>query len=148
MLLKPKTCTVTPISKGSYYELTTAWFNKQCQIKGLIPNYAHIQVKGNDIAAQKTQHQAIRSRISNEIKFQYAKKCTLNAQMYKLHLTNANEWQSIWNLILDSINTKLKKESDRHYELLHNKINMLLKRLMLAIKRKEINTLFIQEFVT
>jgi hypothetical protein len=49
------------------------WFNKQCQIKGLIPNYAHIKVKGNSIAAQKTQQQAIRSRISNEIKFQYAK---------------------------------------------------------------------------
>jgi hypothetical protein len=48
--------------------------------------------------------------------------------MYNLHLTNAKDWKSNWNLMLDNINLRLKKESDRHYKLLHNKINILLKK--------------------
>jgi hypothetical protein len=45
--------------------------------------------------------------------------------MYKLYLINAKDWQSNWNLILDNLNLKLKKESDKQYDILHNKLNGL-----------------------
>jgi hypothetical protein len=42
-----------------------------------------------------------------------------------LHLTNANDWQSIWYLIQDNIDNRLKKELDKYYDSLQTKINRL-----------------------
>jgi hypothetical protein len=74
------------------------WFNKKCPERGLTPISVKIKISGNNIATQKTHQQATRCRINNEIKFLFAKKRKLNEQLYKLHLTNTNDWQQHWNL--------------------------------------------------
>jgi hypothetical protein len=63
------------------------WFNKQCQIKGLTPNYANIKIKGNTIATQKTQEQAIKcTRIGNGIKLKF-KYLSVSRQVHSLFQT-------------------------------------------------------------
>jgi hypothetical protein len=42
-------------------------------------------------------------RIKNEIKFWYIKIQTLNKALYTLHLQNANDWGSLWNIINQNI---------------------------------------------
>jgi len=47
---------------------------KTCRIKQLIPTYINIRINGNNQRCQRTKNAAIRYRINQELKFQYAKK--------------------------------------------------------------------------
>ena len=64
---------------------------------------------------QKTLRTANQYRINQEIKFLYTKKIKLNEQLFKLHLKCADNWQRIWPIIIQSIDYKLTKEMETHY---------------------------------
>ena len=51
---------------------------KSCKIRQLIPTYVNIRVNGNNPRCQRTKNVAIRYRINEELKFQFAKKQQLN----------------------------------------------------------------------
>jgi hypothetical protein len=55
-------------------------------------------------AGQKTEANAIRFRIGQEIKFQYKKKQHLNQQLYHAHLDCAHHYKGMWqhmHMIID-----------------------------------------------
>ena len=59
------------------------------------------------------------------MKFLYTKKQKLNEQVFKPHLESANKWQSIWPIIVQSIDYKLAKEMETHYSNLNRKLDKL-----------------------
>jgi hypothetical protein len=69
-----------------------------------------------------SQHQY---RINQEIKFLYTTKIKLNEQLFKRHLKCADKWQSIWPIIIQSIDCKLTKEMETHYNNLNRKLDKL-----------------------
>ena len=79
------------------------WYNKICSIKQLTPNYVNIRVNDNNPRCQRAKNAAIRYRINQELKFQYAKKYQLNEQLYKVHLECATLWSTTWQLIQSTI---------------------------------------------
>ena len=72
------------------------WFNKLCKIRQLKPNYISIKIKGKKPQDKKTINNAIRYRISQEIKFLYRKKQHLNQRLYYLHLEAAHQYGGMW----------------------------------------------------
>jgi hypothetical protein len=80
------------------------WFNKICKTEQLSPNYIHITVNGNNQKSTKTKNMAIKYRLTQEIKYLFKKKATLNQQLYTAHLVCANYWQDTWSCIQASIN--------------------------------------------
>jgi len=46
------------------------WANKTRNAKQLIPTYANVKIKGDNLRFQKTKNAAIRYRINQELKFQ------------------------------------------------------------------------------
>ena len=85
-------------------------FNKTCRIKQLTPNYINIRVKGNNPKSERTKKSAIRYRINQELKFQYAKKQQLNEQLYKTHLECANLWPTTWQIIQTAIDSNIQSQ--------------------------------------
>ena len=73
--------------------------NKTCRIKHVTPRYINIKVSGDNKRDQNTKNAAIRHRISQEFKFQYAKKQQLIEQLYKTHLECRTQWTTIWQMI-------------------------------------------------
>jgi hypothetical protein len=59
------------------------WYNKTCRTRQITPNYANIKMKCTNSRCQRTKDAAIRFRINQDIKFQYAKK-QLNERLYRL----------------------------------------------------------------
>ena len=80
---------------------------------------------GKNQQCQKTLRTANQYRINQEIKFLYTKKLKLNEQLFKLHLKCADRWQSIWPIIIQSIDYKLTKEMETHYNNLNRKLDKL-----------------------
>jgi len=64
-------------------------------------------------------------RIKQEIKFLYTKNFKLNEQLFKLHLKCADKWQRIWPITVQSIDYKLTKEMETHYNNLNRKLDKL-----------------------
>ena len=90
--------------KIKWYKSNAAiWYNKTCRIKQTTPTYVNIRVKGNKTRCQRTKNAAIRYRIKQELKFQYAKKQQLNEQLYKVHLECATFCQTTWQHIESTI---------------------------------------------
>jgi archaellum component FlaC len=58
-------------------------------------------------ALQMTAKKARLIRIKDEIKFLYKKKEKLNQELYKLHLQTAQEWETTWRIIQNSIQEAL-----------------------------------------
>jgi len=77
----------------------------------------NICINGKNQQCQKTLGTANQYRINQEIKFLYTKKIKLNEQLLKLHLKCADSWQRIWPIITQSIDYKLTKEMETHYNL-------------------------------
>jgi len=102
------------------------WYNKTCKAKQLIPS--HTNVKGDNLRCQRTKNVAIRYRINQELKFQYAKKQKLNGQFYRIHLECASLWPTTWHLIQLAINNSIQQQMDRHYKHLNKKLDQLLKK--------------------
>ena len=57
-----------------YKNNASIWYNKTCRAKQITPTYANIKMKGTNSRCQRTKEAAIRFRINQQIKFQYAKK--------------------------------------------------------------------------
>jgi len=74
---------------------------------------------------QKTLRTANQYCINQEIKFIYTKKIKLNEQLFKIHLKCADNWQRIWPIIIQSIDYKLTKEMETHYNNINRKLDKL-----------------------
>jgi hypothetical protein len=103
------------------------YFNKQCLNNEIIPNYANIKLPKISPAASKTQKKVHVMRIKDEIRFLYKKKEQLNDTMYKIHLKAAQEWGSMWQIILESVTESTNREIERKYSNIDKKIKTLSK---------------------
>jgi hypothetical protein len=105
-------------TKGKLLKTNAAiWFNKMCKIRQVKPNYVNTIIKGRKQQDKKTASQAIRYRITQEIKFLYRKKQHLNEQLYRIHLKCAHLYNSMWQYIQEIIhyrNTATNRWRDRH----------------------------------
>jgi exonuclease VII large subunit len=101
------------------------YFNKQCLLHGLTPKYANIRVPRTSAAAMVTQRKSIRLRLKDEIKFLYMKKAELNKQLFRMHLTVANELGKEVHWILNSINDIVLIEMQHKYKTLDKKLEKL-----------------------
>jgi hypothetical protein len=66
-------------------------------------------------------------RIKDEIRFLYKKKKQLNDTIYNIHLKAAQEWCSMWQIILESITESTNREIVRKYSNIDKKIKTLSK---------------------
>jgi len=108
-----------------YKKNAAIWFNKTCSIKQLMPTYINVRINGNNSKSEKTRKIAIRHRINQELKVQYAKK-QLNEQLYKTHLLCATLWSTTWQVIQPAIDSNIQLQMERHYTNLNKKLDHLL----------------------
>ena len=101
------------------------WFNRMCKIKQLKRNYIHFRTNRKTPQDIKTVSQAIQYRITQKIKFLHKKKQNLNSQLYRIHLKCADYCNGMWQHIMDSFETKIKK-MDIIYSKRNQKLNMLI----------------------
>ena len=99
------------------------YFNKQCLIKEIVPNYANIKLPNTSPAAHTTQKKIRTVRIKDEIKLLYKKKQKLNNELYKIHLKAAQEWGNSWYTILDSVIESTNLKLERKYKTIDAKLN-------------------------
>jgi hypothetical protein len=81
----------------------------------------NVRVNGNNLRCQRTKNAAIRYRINQELKFQYAKKQQLSEQLYKIHLECATLWPTTWQLFQSTIDSKIQQQMEEHYQRLNKK---------------------------
>jgi hypothetical protein len=103
------------------------YFNKQCLIRKVIPNYARVEVPNTSPAAQYTRQKVITLRIKDETKFLYKKKQKLNTDLYIKHLQIADEWGNTWQLIAYNTQESLQMEASKKYNSINKKLNHLTK---------------------
>jgi len=96
-----------------------------CKIKQLKPNYIHFRTNSKTIRDRRTATHAIKYQINRELKFLYCEKQILYTQLYKLHLECVHQCNSVWQLIYNSIETKLNHILDTLYHRLNKKLNKL-----------------------
>ena len=101
------------------------YFNKQCLIKKIVPNYANIKLPNTSPATRTTQKKIHTVRIKDEIRFLYKKKQKLNNDLYKIHLKAAQEWGNSWYTILDSVIESTNFELERKYKTIDAKLNKI-----------------------
>jgi len=101
------------------------WYNKTCRQKQLTLTYVNIRINGKNQQCQKTLRTANQYRLNQEINFLYTKKLKLDEQLFKLHLKCTEKWQSIWPIIIQSIDYKLTMEMETHYNNLNRKLDKL-----------------------
>jgi hypothetical protein len=94
--------------------------------KHVRPRYINTKVSGDKKRTQNTKNAAIRHRISQELRFQYAKKQQLNEQLYKTHLECATQWATILQMIQSTIDSKIQQVMEAHYNHLNKKLDQLL----------------------
>jgi len=113
--------------KRKLYRINAAiWYNKTCRQRQLTPSCVNIRINGKKQQCQKTLRTANQYLINQEIKFLYTKKIKLDEQFFKLHLKCADNWQRIWHIIIQSIDYKLTKEMETHYNNLYCKLGVVL----------------------
>jgi len=82
-------------------------------------------INGKNQHCQNTLKTANQYRINQEIKFLYTKRLKLNELVFKIRLKCADNWQSIWPIIVQSIDYKITKEMETHYNNLNRKLDKL-----------------------
>ena len=97
-------------------------FNKQCLQHN---QYTKITVLITSPAAIHTQCKVNKIQIKDEIKFQYLKKEKMNEQLYNLHFKLAYDWNNLWYIISEQIDTTLNKEMQNKYHTLNKKLENL-----------------------
>ena len=103
------------------------YFNQQCLIRKLIPNYANIKITYTSPVSQVTLKKVHIIRIKDEIKFLYKKKQKMNRDLCYIHLKAAQEWGNMWYTILDSVHDTINQESEKKYRTVNTKLNQLSK---------------------
>jgi len=81
----------------------------------------NIRVNGNNPRYQRTKNAAIRNRINQELKCQYAKKQQFNEQLYKIHPECITLWPTTWQLIQSTIKSKIQQQMEEHSQCLNKK---------------------------
>jgi len=131
--------------KIKLYRINTAiWYNKTCRRRQLTPAYVNIHINGKKQQCQKTLGTANQYRINQEIKFLYTKRIKLNEQLLKLHLKCAESWQRIWPITIQSIDYKLTREMENHYNNLNRKLAVVLQRINICILLHQLDFIPIQ----
>jgi hypothetical protein len=97
----------------------------ECRTRKSTPAYANIKIKGTNSRCQRTKDAAIRSRINQELKFQYAKKQQLHERLYKLHLECTAQWPNTWQIIQSTIDDNIQQQMDKHYVHINKKLDQL-----------------------
>ena len=128
-------------NKRKMYKINAAiCYNKMCKLKGITPSYINIKINGNNKQTQRTKETAIRHRLNQEIRFLHNKKRHINLQLYKTHLTSANEWKNQWPLMELNTEDGLKHEMEKHYENLNKKLHKLITKQKRIIENNLHNT--------
>ena len=65
------------------------YFNRQCPIKKLIPNYAKIKIPCISPEKETIQRKVQTVRLKEEMKFLYTNKEKVNNELYRIHLKAA-----------------------------------------------------------
>jgi hypothetical protein len=104
------------------------WYNKICRDKQLKPAYVNIKLKGNRQQDRNTENNAIRFRISQEIKFLHKKKQHLNQLLYRSHLECAHQYNGTWQYIQMIIHQNLQKTMEHQYHKLNKMLHKLTNR--------------------
>jgi hypothetical protein len=89
----------------------------------VIPKYANIKIAHTSPATNITPKKTHITRIKDEIKFLYKKKEKLDSDLYRTHLQAAQEWDSVWYIILDIIRESINQELEKKYMILDEKLN-------------------------
>ena len=97
------------------------YFNKQCLKNQLTPSYANIKVPHTSPAHKHTQKKLPNIRIKDEIRYLYTKKQQINLQIYHLHLSLANTYDSWWSHMQHTIEEKLRKHISSKYKTIDKK---------------------------
>ena len=109
-------CNIYKNTRLKLLETNTAlWFNKMCRIKQLKPNFIHFKSMGKTSHDRKTMSNAVRYRINQEIKFLCCNRQNLNIQLYQIQLKCANQCNSVWQHIQNSIDSKLNENMGTLY---------------------------------
>ena len=103
------------------------WFNKMCRIRHLRPNYTNININGRKPQDERTTINSIRYRLNQEIKFLCCKKQNFNQRLYNTHLKCAHHCNSMWQHIQNSINSQVNGLTDKMYQKLNKKLDILTK---------------------
>ena len=102
------------------------WYNKMCKVKGLKPNYINIKTNCRTTRDLKTNQQAVKYRIDQEIKFLYKKKQHLNGQLLQLHLERATLLNGMWQHALEKLDEALGKIMENRYQSMNKKLDILI----------------------
>jgi hypothetical protein len=93
----------------------------------VIPKYANLKFTNTSPAAQVTGNKAQILRVKNEIKFLFKRKERLNRELYTVHMkAAANEWESMWATIQDSIHESMNHEMEKKYQPLDKAVLVLI----------------------
>ena len=109
-------------------------FNKKCLQNNVIPSYVKIKMSKNSQAAKKTERNAKKSRIINEIRHLYMKKCKLNKKLYLIHLEILNEFH---NTAIESIFRYINKITSHKIRKIINIHNKKIQKLMKSQQTNE-----------
>jgi hypothetical protein len=101
------------------------WFNNVCRNDRLRPKYISLKINGHAQQDRRTKTNAIRFRITQEIKFQYKKKQYLNQQLYQSHLECANYYGGMWQHMHLIIDQQLHNNMETQYHTLNKKLDAL-----------------------
>ena len=104
---------------------TNIYFNKQCLKHNVTPQYIKITIPITSPAAIHTHSKVNKIRIKYEIKFLHLKKEKINEQLYNIHLKLTHEWNNLWHIILEQIDTTLNKGIQKKYRTLNRKLETL-----------------------
>jgi hypothetical protein len=97
------------------------YFNKQCLIKKVTPNYAKCKIPQTSPASNYTRRKIHNIRIKDEIRFLYKKKQKLNTDLYNIHLEATNAWGNTWHLITENVHESLNLEATKKYNTINKK---------------------------
>jgi hypothetical protein len=90
------------------------YFNRQSLNKKVILKYANLKVAHTFPASNITSKKIHMIHIKDEIKFLYKKKEELNNYLCKTHLQAAQNWGSIWYIILESLHESINQELENY----------------------------------
>jgi hypothetical protein len=98
------------------------YFNRQCLVRKLIPQYAKkIKIPHTSPAAITTQRKAQIQMIREEIRYLYKKKQHLNTILYHTHPRTAQEWYGTWHLVCNHVHTVVNIHATTKYDTIRKK---------------------------
>ena len=92
------------------------YFNRQCLIKKIIPNWAKIMSPHISPVKEITRRKVQTTRLRMKSNFLYTNIAKLNNELYRIHLKGAQECGNTRYSILSSVHEAINQELERKYE--------------------------------